>query len=133
MNSEVAFGVGAIPWLISAVLVTLVVTACFLVVGNALPWLRRLFAFKTGLFSIVLLCFVALINLLEACWRGGVSDYIAMFDKGVGSALVVNLGDVYLVVALAGVYLSPLFIAHVYLKMAQQKKALRDRQHDAVD
>lgn len=106
MNSTMAFGLGSVAWLV----ITIVVILLFFVSGFVALQFMSLtkndcFA-KVGCACSFVVLSVAVTNLLEAVFLGGVTDYLAFVDLASGRATVINFGDVALTFGLAGLVIS---------------------------
>lgn len=98
-NATMALGITTTGWLVIALLFSSSFLLLFFLVEEKFKSLDRWGLCKIGYFASALLVSVVLVNTLEAFSLGGVSDYLAFIDKENKSALVINLADLVLIVA----------------------------------
>ncbi|MHB1896714.1 MAG: signal peptidase II [Metallibacterium sp.] len=95
-NRVMAFGIGAIAWLLVAQVVAMFFFIGYVFAGRHIYELTYIKMYWLGLVAASLLNAVVLSNLFEASVLGGVTDYFAIIDLKSKTAHIINLGDIAL-------------------------------------
>lgn len=95
-NRVMAFGIGAIAWLLVAQVVAMSFFIGYVFAGRHISELIDIKMYWLGLGAASLLSAVVLSNLFEASVLGGVTDYLAIIDLKSKTAHIINLGDITL-------------------------------------
>lgn len=111
VNSEMALGMGSVAWLMIAIVVTLLFFVSGFVALQFMELTKNDVFAKIGCVSSFIVLSVAVANLLEAIFLGGVTDYLAFVDLAQGRAKVINIGDIALTLGLAGIVVSAIGLA----------------------
>ena len=117
-KSVMAFGLSSLSWLLIALSISCCFLLLFWVAGSFIPQLQGGKAVPFGIVSGSLVVAVILINIFETLLIGGVTDYLAWINVEAGTARIVNLADVVLILSLFLVMASYLMVLVVLTKVA---------------
>ena len=95
-----AFGWSALTWLLIGLVIIFLFYLPFVLVGNFVSGMRGDVFISVGISSVTFMLAVAIANIIEKFFLGGVTDYLAWVDLPNGVARIINLGDLVLSISL---------------------------------
>ncbi|MBO9716850.1 MAG: signal peptidase II [Pseudoxanthomonas sp.] len=107
INSIKGLGLSSVTWLFMALAICIFFVGAFQFLVRVPQLHGNRFA-SLGCFASFLLVAVVVANLFEALWLGGVTDYLASVDLAAGRAHIINLGDIFLALAILAIVIAGL-------------------------